>query len=173
MGERSDAELFDQFRAGDNDALGVLAERYERPMLGMASALLRKNHAAARDAVQDAWLRVIRYAHTYKSRSTFKTWLYRLLINACADVRLKQQRHPDHLASSANRTTPTTDDALRAALDRLDWDRRVIVLLCYHRGMTHTHAAEALGIPQGTLKSRLHAALKELRNALPEEICCG
>jgi RNA polymerase sigma-70 factor (ECF subfamily) len=59
---------------------------------------------------------------------------------------------------------------LRTAVGRLDEDRRLVVLLCYHAGMTHAQAAEILDLPLGTLKSRLHAALTELRAMLGAEV---
>jgi RNA polymerase sigma-70 factor (ECF subfamily) len=62
-----------------------------------------------------------------------------------------------------------TQAALRAHLRHLHPDRRLILLLCYHQGMTHAHAADILGLPLGTLKTRLHAALTELRARLLAE----
>ena len=59
---------------------------------------------------------------------------------------------------------------VREAVDKLDLNRRALVLLCYHAGVTHPQAAEILGIPLGTLKSRLHATLTHLRQTLPEEV---
>lgn len=59
---------------------------------------------------------------------------------------------------------------LRSAVDRLAESHRLIILPCYHRGLTHTEAAEVLAIPVGTLKSRLNAALTELRNSLGLEV---
>ena len=58
---------------------------------------------------------------------------------------------------------------VRRAVERLDDDKRFVVLLCYHAGLTHEQAAEILELPLGTLKSRLHAALTELRGVLAAE----
>ena len=59
---------------------------------------------------------------------------------------------------------------VRKAVARLDIDRRTLVLLCYHAGTTHAQAAEILGIPIGTLKSRLNATLTHLRQMLSAEV---
>jgi len=62
------------------------------------------------------------------------------------------------------------NQTLRDAVERLAEPKREVVLLCYHEGMTHELAATVLEIPLGTLKSRLHAALKELREHLCDEV---
>ncbi len=175
MPERADAELLRAFLRGDEAALGELAGRYERGLLGMALGLLSRDREAAKDAVQETWVRVIRYGKTFKGESSFKTWLYRVLINVCADERVKRSHHRASTAvpRAAHDSASDDEDALHLAVEQLGHDKRVVVLLCYHRGMTHSQAAEALGLPIGTLKSRLHTALEELRRVLPEEVGCG
>lgn len=173
--EIDDRELLTRFLRGDDDALAALASRYEPAMLGLARSFLRGRADLAADAVQDAWLRAIRSAKTYSGEAGVKTWLYRILINRCHDLRESEARH-NTLAENKAHNDPQTppdspvlaesDPALQRALESLPEERRTILLLCYHRGMTHEHAAAVLGIPLGTLKSRLHAALKELRTIL-------
>lgn len=177
----SDEQLLKDFAGGNQAALGVLAERYEPPLLGLATGILNGQQSLAFDAVQETWLRVIRFAGDFNGRSSFKTWLYRIAINQCHSLRAAQQpspttvelehlpaRHepPGHPAEAAERSA-----ALRAAVAGLGHDRGCIVLLCYHEGMTHEQVAEILDIPIGTLKSRLHAALEELRIRLSPEVC--
>lgn len=173
--EIDDRELLSRFLRGDDDALAALASRYEPALLGLARSLLHGRADLAADAVQDTWLRVIRSAKTYSGESSVKTWLYRILINRCHDLRqasarqnplakIKAQNDPQRTPDSP--APAESDPALRRAIESLPEERRTILLLCYHRGMTHEHAAAVLGIPLGTLKSRLHAALKELRTIL-------
>ena len=183
----SDEALFARFRAGDTHAFATLAARHERALLGLALGILNQNRDAAMDAVQDAWVRIIRSAHTFNGRSTLKTWLYRITINACKDARLRQGaqgfRHPlpegggggEGSRFPSSQDHPTTDPDsphhpdLSPALASLSPDRRLLLLLCYHRELTHPQAAEVFGIPLGTLKSRLNAALTDLRSRLREE----
>lgn len=175
----SDEQLLKNFAAGERAALGDLACRYELPLLGLAAGLLDGRRHLALDAVQETWLRVIRFAGNFNGRSSFKTWLYRIAINQCHSLRMAQHQEPqaadlqrvpavadppEHAAQTAEQ-----NDALRTAVAALDRDKSTIVLLCYHEGMTHEQAADILEIPVGTLKSRLHAALEELRVRLAPE----
>jgi len=176
----TDELLLARFVKGDRDALGALAERHETHLLGLARGLLNGRSDLARDAVQETWVRVIRYGASFDQRSTVRTWIYRIVINQCKNIRrARQSQEPiaasrTPVAARAGSTDPGDRDsppmeALRAAVSRLDRNKSDIILLCYHSGMTHETAAEILRIPVGTLKSRLHAALKELREALTPE----
>jgi len=176
----NDETLLAAFAKGDRAALGALADRYEVALLGMARGLVGGSTDLARDAVQETWVRVIRSARGSKGRSSVKTWLYRILINVCHDLRqakwsrasaakeVRDAVEPE--AGAGDSVEPDEFRAmLRSALDALPGERRVVLLLCYHAGLTHTEAAGALEIPLGTLKSRLHAALGELRERLSSE----
>ena len=124
-------------------------------------------------------MRVIRYGHSFNGRSSAKTWLYRITVNRCRDIR--SGTTPDPRPNP--RPQPAVecpdpgqlpmleerDDALYEAVGRLSDTGRELVLLCYHDGLTHKQAAEVLEIPLGTLKSRLHAALEQLREHLCSE----
>jgi RNA polymerase sigma-70 factor, ECF subfamily len=178
---QSDEQLLAGFAAGDRGALGALAERYETSMLGFARGMLGSD-AAAMDAVQETWLRVIRHAGGFRGHSSVKTWLYQILINRCRDMRRVAAGGPgkyrtgpeDPPQVGADGPAPgevaERNGTLRAAVESLPEHQRDVLLLCYHAGMTHRVAARVLGIPPGTLKSRLNKALRELRGRLPEEM---
>lgn len=177
----SDESLLAAFRRGDRQAFAQLAARYERSLLGLAAGLLGGRRDLACDAVQETWMRVIRFAHAFDGRSRFKTWLYRILMNRCNDLGSLANARSVDLAPDDRPARPESGpcehaerhdelETVRAAVARLPNDRRTIVLLCYHNGLTHDQAAEILEIPVGTVKSRLHAALAELRHALSAEV---
>ncbi len=181
---KSDEALLAEFVSGRKAALGELASRYERPLLGLARGLLRGRGDLAQDAVQETWVRVIRFGGRFNGRSRFKTWLYRIAVNQCHTLSnsaaggvgaavgrsataqdAERLDRPEQVAESTERCA-----VLRRAVDELTEDQRMVLLLCYHEGMTHGEAAELLEIPVGTLKSRLNAALNELRARLPVEM---
>lgn len=170
-----DETLLSDFQAGEQAALGELARRYERPLLGLASGLLDGRTDMASDAVQETWVRVIRFADKFSGRSSFKTWLYRIAINQCRTVksRMKPSAPPPLNGTPDADSTPATDPDdkawLREQVRLLSPDKRTVLLLCYHEGMSHSQAADILEVPIGTLKSRLHAALTTLRAALASE----
>jgi RNA polymerase sigma-70 factor (ECF subfamily) len=177
--EKTDEQLLSEFLAGRRAALAELAGRYERSLLGLAAGLLSGRPDLACDAVQETWLRVIRFGKQFMGRSSFKTWLYRIAINQCRTLHAApvsstptdEVRHMPAGDAQPDETAETIDQnhAVRRAVGRLDPDKRTVVLLCYHSGMTHEQAADVLEVPLGTLKSRLHAALTELRASLGAE----
>jgi RNA polymerase sigma-70 factor (ECF subfamily) len=177
---QTDEQLLRAFVAGKQPALAELARRYERPLLGLANGVLAsQGDRVACDIVQETWLRVIRFGGSFDGRSRFKTWLYRIAINQCRSLlaaRPAEEPSEQLDSESSAEVSPARaaqEDELkqqvRHALEQLPPEKREVLLLCYHSGMTHEQAAEILEIPLGTLKSRLHAALQDLRARLSPE----
>ncbi len=187
----SDEELLRQFVRGDTAALGLLAARHERALLGLAAALFAPRRELALDAVQETWMRVIHYADSFRNTSSFKTWLYRILLSRCralaagergatgaARARSSREFRPGEpgpaeapwAAIAPPDDQPEDLSELRSLVAALPVAQRDVVLLCYHAQMTHSDAAAILEIRLGTLKSRLHAALTTLRRKLGERV---
>lgn len=176
---RTDEELLKAFLDGRTDGLAGLAARHERALLGLASGLLGGRRELACDAVQEAWVRVIRFAGQFNGRSSVKTWLYRIVVNQCRTLAAAQPAPASPLDALPVPSAASDPEApmqqveasadLRRALDALSAEQRGVIALCYHTDLTHEDAAEVLEIPLGTLKSRLHAALGELRARLAKE----
>lgn len=165
----SDEMLLARFVSGDDEALGMLAHRYERAMIGLARGLVGSDHLA-REAVQETWVRVIRFASTYDGRASVKTWMYTILTNKCRDMRTTERsrsrrertrRRPDPAQPSAQ-----LDSRIADAVSELEEPGRETLILCFCRGMTHSQAADILGVPLGTVKSRVHKAMARLRERL-------
>ena len=165
-------ELVEQARHGDREAFGALAtERVDR-LYAIAVRVVR-DHERAEDAVQAALLKAWRDLPGLRDPERFDAWLYRLLIRACYDEARRQRRYvatvsvlagepgePDETARLADR------DQLDRALRRLPIDQRAVLVLHHDQGLPLTDVASALGIPEGTARSRLHYALRTLRAAI-------
>ena len=175
--EQRDLDLLTRFAGGDREALGALAEQHEHSMLGLACGWLGGDASLARDAVQNTWVRIIRHAKSFKGNSSVKTWMYRILLNCCHDLRQRQKRDGGRttcepadpsLATHERSPCDAHEDAQRlmSAMQELDTDRRDAVLLCFHTGITQQQAAEILSVPVGTLKSRVRTGMAELRQML-------
>lgn len=176
----TDERLLARFVAGEVGALGELAERYEGQLLGLATGLMNGRRDLAEEVVQEAWVRVIRYGAGFEGASSFRTWVYRIVINRCRDVSQRERSRGTRAREAMTETAARVntgevadgqsdglgDERVREAVAGLPAGTRLILLLCYHRGLTHMQAAEVLDLPVGTLKSRLSAALAELRAVL-------
>jgi RNA polymerase sigma-70 factor (ECF subfamily) len=166
----TDEALLDSFAAGDAEALGRLAQRHERALLGLALGLTGSRELAE-VAVQDAWVRVIRSAAAFRGQSSVKTWMYRIVINRSRDLQKQESARPPVAASAViEPATPELREAIRAALETLQPAHREAVLLCHHADLTHAQAAEVLNIPLGTFKSRVRTALGRLEQILGTEV---
>jgi len=175
----TDAELMAAHRAGDRDAFGLLAGRYTHGMWKVAVRTLDHPEDAA-DAVQEALVAAFRWAGSYRGEASVRTWLYRIVVNACIDrIRLERRRPTVPLLDTdqpGGRSDPATELATRMAVDdallELTVEQRLAVLLVDMQGCPVAEAAEILEVPVGTVKSRCargRARLAVLLGHLREE----
>ncbi len=168
----SDEMLLARFVSGDDEALGELAGRHERAMIGLARGLVGSDELA-REAVQETWVRVIRFAGTYDGRASVKTWMYTILTNKCRDMRTTERSRTrrEHTRRSPEPAGErgAVDPRVSEAVSELEEPGRETLVLCFCRGMSHSQAAEILGVPIGTVKSRVHKAIARLRERLGVE----
>lgn len=166
-------EILQRIASGQTDEIAALAERYERELLGLALGLTGSADLAE-EVVQDTWVRVLRSAKTFEGRSQVRTWLYRIVINRSRDVRRREARLSNRSAAVAAAIPDQVfeDDRrrIRQAIRSLPDQWREPLLLCHHADLTHVQAAEILGIPLGTLKTRIRAARKKLQHIFVEEV---
>jgi RNA polymerase sigma-70 factor (ECF subfamily) len=143
---------------------------------GLALRILR-DPALAQDAVQDAFLGVWRTAASFDARrGNAQTWLLTLVHRRAVDVvRREQRRRTEPLDDAPVASGASTEEeasvreqrrAVQAALAQLPGDQREALELSYYGGLTQTELAERLGIPLGTVKSRVFAGLARLRDLL-------
>jgi RNA polymerase sigma-70 factor (ECF subfamily) len=159
-------------RKGDVAKLGVLFERYHRPLFEFL-ARMTGNAAAAEDLVQDVFVRVLKYRASWRDEGRFQTWLFRIARNARADY-FKTRGDDAPLEEAADHPSPVplasetlarSRDAARLerALMLLREDKRELIVLARYREMKLEEIAELLGVETGTVKVRMHRAVKELR----------
>jgi RNA polymerase sigma-70 factor, ECF subfamily len=160
------------------DQRDTLARRIEQQVdrgYRLARAILTDDREAE-DAVQDACLTAWQKGGSLRDQDRFDAWFERVLINGCRDRLRRRQRQRVRAialqsAWTGEGTTPDPsardgDPDLDAAFDHLDPDHRLVVLLRYWRDMSLEDIADRLDVPLGTVKSRLHYALRTMRTTL-------
>jgi RNA polymerase sigma-70 factor (ECF subfamily) len=165
-------DLVEAAARGDHEAFEVLATSAGDRLYAVARLILRQTDLAE-DAVQEALVRAWQQLPSLRDPDRFDAWLYRLVVNACADQgrqlrRLSQQVQPIPLhISVADETGAVADrEQLERGFSRLKPDQRAVVVLHYYSGFSATEIARMLDLPEGTARSRLHYATEALRAAL-------
>ncbi len=165
-------DLVEAARRGDHEAFEVLASSAADRLYAIARLILRDAHLAE-DAVQEALVHAWRNLPTLRDPDRWDAWLRRLVVNACADQGRGRQRRTAEVRMI--RTEPSVEDDTRSLDDhdqlergfrRLKPDQRAAVVLHLYLGLTVPEVADALGVPVGTAKSRIHYATEALRAAL-------
>lgn len=159
--------------SGDRDAFEALATPRVDRLYATATLVLR-DRAAAEDAVQEALVRAWRDLPRLRDPKRFDAWLRRLLLNACHDLSRRGRRHesnvrllPDHDEFTADASGILADhDELDRGLRELSVDHRAVIVHRYYLDLPLPEIADSLGIPVGTVKSRLHHARQALRSAI-------
>ena len=156
-------------------------------LFGAALGMTR-NRADAEDLVQETYLKAFQKFHQYQPGTNIKAWLYRILTNTYITSYRKAQRSPKRASSDTVEDWQLADAdsevglksaevealealpsaQLRDALDSLSEEHRMVVLMADVEGMSYKEIAEELGVPMGTVMSRLNRARKNLRSALAD-----
>jgi RNA polymerase sigma-70 factor (ECF subfamily) len=166
-------ELVQQARDGDEAAFTELVDLDGDRCFAIAYRILR-DIDRAKDAVQQAYLLAWRELPRLRDVERFEVWLYRLLVNACYEEARRHKRWttrvrvlpldgpaaPDPIVAVDDR------DALERAFARLTPEHRAVFVMHHHAGLPLATIAEAVGVPLGTVKSRLHHSVHNLRAAL-------
>jgi RNA polymerase sigma-70 factor (ECF subfamily) len=178
-----DAELVQHWQAGDTGAFEVLVRRHERRVFGLVFRMLG-NRQEAEDVAQEAFLALHRHGHRFRGEARFSTFVYRVAANAALNRRRSLGRRRSREEALAQRqdagddlpSTPRDpEDAasggeiqarVQSALLELPRDLRMAVVLYDIEGQSYGEIAQALRIPEGTVKSRIHRARIALRDRL-------
>jgi RNA polymerase sigma-70 factor (ECF subfamily) len=186
----TDADVVARARQGDHDAFRILVERYQERAYRLALRVLR-DEEWARDVVQEGFLKVYRSLDRFEGRSSFYTWLYRVMMNLCLDAKRRDRgdRHVEWDDGAALAPDPAGPDAaselhqdqegpegsleraqlrgfVAKAIEQLSDDARQTLLLREVEGLSYAEIAACLGVPKGTVMSRLHHARRQVRESL-------
>ena len=162
-------DLVERARRGDHDAFAQLAAADLGGLYGAAHLLVGQTEPA-RDAVQDTLLEAWRGLPSLRDASRYDAWVHRLLVRSC--YRQRKWNHPSDSAFGHDRTTDGAFDAVedREQLERgfrlLPAEQRAVLVLRFYLDLSLADVAASLGLPEGTVKSRIHRGLASLRAAL-------
>jgi RNA polymerase sigma-70 factor (ECF subfamily) len=165
-------ELVSRARAGDRDAFDLIAARSVDRLFAIARLSLR-DADLAEDATQETLVRAWRDLPTLRDVERFDAWLYRLLMRACTDAGRARRRwqagltllHAEPVTGDRSREVADRDE-LDRGLRRLPIEQRTLLVLRFYADLSVPEIAEIVGVPAGTVKSRLHYAMEALRAAL-------
>jgi RNA polymerase sigma-70 factor (ECF subfamily) len=188
----SDEDLLARFCRGQTEAFGVLLRRYERELYGYLRRYLG-NSDLAEDVFQNTFLQLYIKSGQYEIGRPVRPWLYTIATHQAIDALRRNGRHqalslnqnqkelPDGEVRSLLELLETRGpgplelaqreerrERVRASVERLPEFLRQVVILAYYQGLKYREIAEIMGIPVGTVKSRLHAALVKLQEAWAE-----
>ena len=169
-------ELIEACRRGDHDAFRELFEAWRHRVYSIALRYTG-DEAAAMDIAQDSFVKLFDSIQTFRGESSFQTWVFRLVVNRCFDHRRRNRRLvpiPEGFLSTLRAAADSLADlvrseqcqTIRAAVDRLPAQLRLVVTLRYTEGMAYEEIAEVLGCSPGTVASRLNRAHKALERKL-------
>ena len=169
--------LVERARAGDEEAFASLARGAADRLLAIAYRILR-DLALAEDAVQQTLVVAWRELPSLRDAAAFEGWLRRLLVHACYREARRNRRWAanvrvlavDPVAPSDGPLDVATRDQLERGFRRLPPEQRAIFVFHHYLGLTLQEIADQLGVPLGTVKSRLHYATNSLRAALEADL---
>lgn len=168
----ADHDVVRRFMAGDQGAVRELYREFARPMFAVAFNTLR-NPGLAEEAVQQAFLQAWRAAASFDPRRSIAPWLYTITRRVAIDIYRRERRHANHdgLEHDVAELPPGFETAwtvweVRKALDEMPSDERAVLEATHFLGLTHDQAAERLGVPVGTIKSRSHRAHRRMASLL-------
>ncbi len=178
MDTSPDNQLMLQVKAGDLDKLGVLFERYKLPLYRYFY-LRTGDSAASEDLVQNVFVRIIRYRERFQPVGQFKSWMFSIAHNLGIDHQKKRalrRKLGDTLEDERIESRTAEEDLLdcerlallEKALRRLRGDYREILILSRYQELKYHEIGEILGCSEGAVKTRIHRALKELKNLYRE-----
>ena len=160
-------------RDGDPEKLGLLYERYKRPLLGFFVGMVR-DRELSEDLVQNTFMRILKYKHLFRGDGDFRTWMFHIARNVKNDhfrknkiTHEKVEKWEDKIKDEGNLMQEWQNDdeqrMLAIAMDKLPEDKREILLLSKYQEKKYKEIGEILGCTEGTVKVKVFRALQDLK----------
>ncbi len=174
MNSAGDNALMIKVKDGDLSKLGLLFERYKKPLFGFFYGM-NKDPELSEDLVQNVFFRILKYRYLFRGDGDFKTWMFHIARNVSNDhfrkIKWKGKddldKWQDRLSNHNNRQLELQQDEelqlLSVALERLPEDKREIILLSKFHDKKYREIGEILGCSEGAVKVKVFRALQELR----------
>src|SRR5579864_5958133 len=164
-----DEDLMLEVRNGAGETLGVLFDRYHAPLYNFY-AKLTGDRTLSEDLVQEVFLRILKYRQSYQPGTPFRAWIYQIARNARVDHYRKTPRHitfvpemaPPVMPKDTAQQTEETE-LLHRALMQMPDEKKEILILSRFQELKYEEIARLLGCELGTVKTRIHRAIQELR----------
>lgn len=174
-GQVSDKELMEKVKSEDTSAFSVLVDRYKVRLLNLIYRMLQ-NKDEAEDILQETFLRVYRERQSYDPTYAFSTWIYTITLNLCRNELKKRKRfkffgidlikNNREYASEGIKNNNRLSSTMENAIGSLGVKYRTVFLLRDVNQLSYEEISQSLGIPMGTVKSRVNRARLMLRDKL-------
>lgn len=166
--------IINEAKKGNSEAFATLIEQYKTQMYKTAKAILN-NEEDVCDAIQEALMSAYKNIQTLKQEKYFKTWLIRITINKCYDIIEKNSINNSKIEKTicfeGEEKTSNIENKIdvNRALKAIDNDLRIVTVLYYYDDISIKDISDILGIPTGTVKSKLSRAREKLYELLKQE----
>lgn len=190
LAREADAEMVKAVLGGDATAYRGLVEKYQGRVYAMVYGMIR-NREDARDITQDAFVKAFNNLKSFRLEASFYTWLYRIAMNLAIDVTRKRKRrevsgfeediasrdedggiseahHSDNPRKNLERKQ--LYDRIMDSLEKLPADQKQVILLRELEGLSYKEISDVMGIPEGTVMSRLFYARKKMQKLLADQV---
>jgi RNA polymerase sigma-70 factor (ECF subfamily) len=170
----SDNTLMLKVKEGDLDKMGLLFERYKRPLYGFFYGM-NKEQELCEDLVQNTFLRILKYRHLFRGEGDFKAWMFHIARNVNHDNHRKSkiktsddvEKWQDRIGHLENEDTKIQDreerQLLLQAMNHLPEEKREVLLLSKFQDKKYSEIGEVLGCSEGAVKVKVFRALQELK----------
>ena len=174
MDTLSDSSLMLKVKSGETFRLGLLYERYKKRLFGFFYQMNR-DAGLSEDLVQNVFIRVLKYKHTYTEESKFVTWIFQIARNINYDNYKKHKKHRYQDIENVEHTITTSDTietqitseentlTLKKALQKLSPEKREILVLSKFKELKYKEVGEIIGCSEGAARTKVHRALNELK----------